>query len=406
MTQTLVGPFRQVMTMRHLPLKGPIDNHLLEIIREGAILIEDEKIVDVGKFEELRTRSNIQIHHVAEDRVALPGLIDCHTHICYAGNRYADFEDRNSGLSYLEIAQKGGGIYSSVEKTRAADEISLLRDLTNRMDILRDRGVTTVEIKSGYGLNLETELKMLRTIKRANEIHSLNVVPTCLAAHLVPKDFDSEESYLNFILTDMIPYIIREKLSSRFDIFIEEGAFTPKVSRPFLKEIKNQGFDIVIHGDQFHTGGSKLAIDVGAISVDHLEVSNEKEISALAQSNVISVGLPGASIGLGCNFIPARRLLDEGCSLAIASDWNPGSAPQGNLVAQASILATYEKLSAAEVFSGITFRAAKALKIENRGKLESGFMADIVTFPCKDIREILYHQGELTPSSVWINGAL
>ena len=406
MTQTLVGPFRQVMTMRHLPLKGPIDNHLLEIIREGAILIEDEKIVDVGKFEELRTRSNIQIHHVAEDRVALPGLIDCHTHICYAGNRYADFEDRNSGLSYLEIAQKGGGIYSSVEKTRAADEISLLRDLTNRMDILRDRGVTTVEIKSGYGLNLETELKMLRTIKRANEIHSLNVVPTCLAAHLVPKDFDSEESYLNFILTDMIPYIIREKLSSRFDIFIEEGAFTPKVSRPFLKEIKNQGFDIVIHGDQFHTGGSKLAIDVGAISVDHLEVSNEKEISALAQSNVISVGLPGASIGLGCNFIPARRLLDEGCSLAIASDWNPGSAPQGNLVAQASILATYEKLSAAEVFSGITFRAAKALKIENRGKLESGYLADIVTFPCKDFREILYHQGELTPSSVWINGAL
>ena len=406
MTQTLVGPFRQVLTMRHLPLKGPIDNHLLEIIREGAILIEGDQIVDVAMFEELKTRPKIQIHHVTEDRVALPGLIDCHTHICYAGNRYADFEDRNSGLSYLEIAQKGGGIHSTVEKTRAADEISLLRGMTNRMDILRARGVTTVEIKSGYGLNLETELKMLRAIKRAHELHSLNVVPTCLAAHLVPKEFDSEESYFNFILTDLIPIIIQEKLSSRFDIFIEDGAFTPKVSRPFLKEIKNLGFDIVIHGDQFHTGGSQLAIDVGALSVDHLEISNEKEISALAQSNVIAVGLPGASIGLGSNFVPARRLLDEGCSLAIASDWNPGSAPQGNLVAQASILATYEKLSAAEVLSGITFRAAKALKIENRGKLESGFMADIVTFPCKDFREILYHQGELTPSSVWINGAL
>jgi len=175
-------------------------------------------------------------------------------------------------------------------------------------------------------------------------------------------------------------------------------------SRNYLLALQKEGFDITVHGDQFSTGGSQVAIDVNARSVDHLEASGEVEIEALSKSEVIPVALPGASIGIGCAFTPARKLLDAGCSLAIASDWNPGSAPQGNLLTQASILSCFEKLSASEVFSGITFRAAQALNLIDRGRLTKGQLADIVAFPTTDFRDILYHQGELKASHVWKKG--
>ncbi|MBT31411.1 MAG: hypothetical protein CMO01_17285 [Thalassobius sp.] len=278
------------------------------------------------------------------------------------------------------------------------------QNVIEKLDTLLKRGITTVEVKSGYGLSLDDELKMLRAIKQAGEKHPSDVISTCLAAHIVPKDFQNEATYLQFILDELVPIIKSENLTSRFDIFIEQNAFSTEGAKFYLNQLKEQGFELTVHGDQFSTGGSKVAVDCGAVSVDHLEVSGEEEIERLAKSETIPVVLPGASMGLGMSFSPARKLLNAGCGLAIASDWNPGSAPQGNLLSQAALLGTYEKLSAAEVFAGITFRAAKALKLFDRGVLKAGNLADFIAFNCNDYREILYHQGELQAEKVWKKG--
>ncbi|MEE9371613.1 MAG: imidazolonepropionase [Saprospiraceae bacterium] len=402
----LIGPFKQVVTMNNLPLKGALRNDQLEIIEDGGILINNGKIEKVDTYNSLKKGEGIEISKLEGDFVALPGFIDCHTHICYGGSRYLDFEDRNSGVSYIDIAKRGGGIWSTVKHTRAAEKMDLIEGMILRLDRHLKNGITTVEVKSGYGLSVSQEVKMLKAIRSANEHHVVDLIPTCLAAHIVPKEFSNECEYLNHILKELVPMVKEQKLCSRFDIFIEESAFSAKASRAYLKALNRQGFDITVHGDQFTPIGSTIAIECGAVSVDHLEASTDKEILAIADSNVVAAALPGASIGLGCSFAPARKLLDAGASLAIASDWNPGSAPQGNLLSQASILATFEKLSAAEVLSGITYRAAKALALEYRGRLSIDYIADIVAFPCNDFREILYSQGELYPSHVWKNGDL
>ena len=404
----LIGPFRQIVTMRDLPLKGALKDEALEVIYEGGILINGSQIAAVNSFEVLKKEfSNqlIAIDNIEEDLVALPGFIDVHTHACFAGSRAKDYAARNNGKSYLEIAQEGGGIWSTVRHVREADKYDLINATTKRLDKLLANGITTVEIKSGYGLNIEHELKMLRVINEIKQKHQIDIHATCLAAHIIPKDWEEgEEAYLQLIIDELVPKVKEENLCNRFDIFIEEGAFGVETAKRYLNKLKEQDFQLTVHGDQFHPGGSQVAIDCGAVSVDHLEASGEKEIIALSKSDVIPVALPGASIGLGCAFTPARKLLDQGCSLAIASDWNPGSAPQGNLLTQAAILGTFEKLSTAEVFAGITFRAAKVLGLNDRGSLDKNMIADIIAFPTKDYREILYHQGELKACNVWKKG--
>jgi imidazolonepropionase len=221
----------------------------------------------------------------------------------------------------------------------------------------------------------------------------------------LPKDFPgNQEAYLQMILLELVPHIKQYNLCKRFDIFIEDNAFGTEISGNYLMALKALGFDVTVHGDQFSTGGSKVAVDVGAISVDHLEVTGDKEIAYLAKSNTIATALPGASLGIGCAFTPARKLLDAGCTLAIASDWNPGSAPMGDLLTQASILAAYEKLSTAETLGAMTYRAAAALNLQDRGRLTKGMKADFIAFPTNDYRDILYHQGMMLPQKVWIDG--
>jgi len=209
---------------------------------------------------------------------------------------------------------------------------------------------------------------------------------------------------LNEIASQLFPVLLAEKLCYRIDAFVEKSAFTPQEITPYLEKGKQLGFDLTIHADQFSTGGSELAVTLGARSADHLEASGDLEIALLANSSTVAVALPGASIGLGMAFTPARKLLDQGASLAIASDWNPGSAPMGDLLTQASILATFEKLTTAEVFAGLTFRAAAALGLTDRGKLTPGQLADFILFPTADYREILYQQGKMKPVGVWKKG--
>ncbi|MES2060360.1 MAG: imidazolonepropionase [Bacteroidota bacterium] len=401
----LIGPFTQILPLTGLPLKGALKDEQLHIIANGGVLVESGLLVAIGDFEELRKANPaVQIEEIIGQQILLPGFIDCHTHICFCGNRAKDYAMRIAGKTYLEIAKAGGGIWDTVTQTRAADEAILVNSLVKRANRHLAEGVTTIEVKSGYGLSLEEELKQLRAIKTASVQTKAKLIATCLAAHMVPKDFNGlQEEYLQYVVNELLPVIKQENLTNRVDIFIEQSAIDTKNALVYLNKAKQMGFDITVHADQFTTGGSAVAVAVGAVSADHLEASGEHEIELLADSNIVAVTLPGASMGLGMPYAPARNLLNAGACLAIASDWNPGSAPMGDLLMQAAVMSASEKLSAAEVFAGLTFRAASALKIEG-GILAPGMPADMQAYPCADYREILYYQGKLKPSQIWIGG--
>ncbi|MGE4512537.1 MAG: imidazolonepropionase [Chryseobacterium sp.] len=402
----LIGPFKQIVTLANLPLRGKISDEQIEIVEDGGIIVNENKIYKIGNFENLKSENqNIAIEEIEGVQIVLPAFTDSHTHICFGGNRANDFAMRNAGKTYLEIAESGGGIWSSVQHTRNASEEELLQTLLERIKFLISLGITTIEVKSGYGLNVENELKMLRTIQKAQQQTQATLVPTCLSAHLKPRDFEgSNEEYLQYILNEILPKVKEENLAKRVDIFIEKSAFQPEESKAFLLETKKLGFDITVHADQFTPGSSRIAVEVGAKSADHLEATIDEDIEFIAESGTVATALPGASLGLGEKFTPARKLLDAGAILAIASDWNPGSAPMGNLITQASILATFEKLTTAEVLVGITFRSAFALGLEDRGKLEVGLKADFVTFKTDNFQNVLYHQGSLKAENVYIEG--
>lgn len=406
----LIGPFKQVITMANLPLKGALSNNQLNILEDAAIIVEDGKIKRIDSFTVLlseATKLNIEVIKLKGNHVCLPGFIDSHTHICFGGTRAKDYAMRNAGKTYLEITKAGGGIWDTVTQTRKASAEELIKKTIKRTKQHLKNGVTTIEVKSGYGLSVTEELKMLRTIKKTNSETPIDLIPTCLAAHMKPKDYlGSNSEYLTEISTALFPILKEEKLSNRIDAFIEESAFTKNDIRPYFKKAKEMGFDITVHADQFSTDGSAIAVEFEALSADHLEASTEKEIELLSKSNVIANALPGASIGLGCNFTPARKLLDAGCALAIASDHNPGSAPMGDLLTQATILQTFEKLSNAEVLAGITYRAAAALNLNDRGQLKEGFLADFTLFHTDNYNEILYNQGSFKPCMVFKNGEL
>jgi len=404
----LIGPISQLVTLQDLPLKGPISDSALPVISNAGIAIENSTIVAVDNWDSLIARyPTAHITKLEGAYVAVPGYIDCHTHICFGGNRARDFALRNAGVSYLEIAQSGGGIWDTVTQTRKCTEQELTQIVIKNANKHLQSGVTTIEVKSGYGLSVEEEIKMLRAIYNGNNETAADLVATCLAAHLKPKDFNgSNEAYLNYLVTNLFPVLRSENLTNRIDAFVESSAFSIDEIVPYLQAAKALNFDITIHADQFTTGGSEVALQFEALSADHLEASGDKEIEALAQSNTIAVALPGASVGLGCSFAPARKILNKGGALAIASDWNPGSAPMGDLVCQASILATFEKLTTAEVFAGITFRAAAALNLFDRGRLVAGNKADFILYSTNDYRDILYYQGSLRPSKIWKSGKL
>lgn len=406
MQVTIYGPFHQLLPMANMPVKGALTDDQLLILSQAGIAFAGDTILAVGKFEQLVGQfSHANVHEITTPSVCLPGFIDCHTHICHGGSRARDFALRNAGTSYLEIAKQGGGIWDTVTQTRKLNIHELASGIIDRANYMRTLGISTIEVKSGYGLSVEHELDMLRAIQLANKHTAQELIPTCLAAHILPKDFKgNHQAYLNYISQELFPILQQEKLSSRIDIFVEEEAFSQQMAIDYLQKAKSFGFECTVHADQFTTGGSQVATTVEAVSADHLEVSTTQEINMLSKSNTTAVALPGASMGLGMPFTPARQLLDAGASVAIASDWNPGSAPQGNLLNQASILATYQKLSNAEVLSGITNRAAHALRKSTIGQLKPSYKANFVIFETSNYQEITYQQGRLTPSKTVIHG--
>jgi imidazolonepropionase len=400
----LIGPFSQILTMSKLPLKGAISDDKLEIIEDGGIVVSGDKIVEIGKFSVLSKKEEM-IKEIDFSCVLVPGFIDCHTHICHYGSRSEEYAKRNSGMSYQEILSEGGGIHNTMLSTEKSSDEELERETISRLDRHFKEGVLTCEIKTGYGSSLRQELRLLNIINKINDVSPSDIVSTCLAAHVTPKKFNSSSEYLDMIIEELIPQIEKKKLTSRIDIFIEEKAFSPTESFGYLSQLKDR-FDITVHANQFSSGGVKVGVDCGARSVDHLEVINENEIKYLSKSETSAVVLPGCSLGLGIPFAPARKLLDNNCKLSIATDWNPGSAPMGDLLQQSSLLGSIEKLSNAEVFSAITFRSADALGLDDRGAIEKDKIADFVGFKTNDYREILYNQGKLKPSFICKRGKI
>ncbi|PKV62440.1 imidazolonepropionase [Pontibacter ramchanderi] len=406
-THILIGPFSQVLTMAELPETGPIADEQLQVLENVGVLVYEGRIMQVGNYDKLlqhATDSNYIFHKIDQPMVLLPGLIDAHTHICFAGSRANDYAMRVAGKSYLEIARSGGGILDSVRKTREATLVELVDLLKKRCDRHLSEGVTTCEVKSGYGLTTEEELKMLEAIQLVNKHHALELIPTCLAAHMRPPEHTDSRLYLQEVVTQLLPQVKEQGLANRVDIFIEETAFSEEESLEYLAAAKELGFEITVHADQFSTGGSRIAAEAGAVSADHLEASGEEEFALMREAGVVATVLPGASLGLGMHYAPARRMLDGGLCVAIATDWNPGSAPMGDLLLQAALLGASEKLTIAETLAGITVRAAKALNLTDRGIVAKGMQADLIAFPTDNYKEIFYQQGKLKPMQVWKRG--
>lgn len=396
----LYGPFKELVTLKDIPLHGALNDDQVSIIKEGGIIVEDGKVFELGNYETL-SKKHASVEKVLNndsEKIAVPSFIDCHTHICWAGDRTNDYALRVAGKPYLEVAASGGGIMSTVRATRKATEEELVEAILIHASELLKQGVGIVEIKSGYGLNHEDELKMLRAIKMANTQTPVELISTFLGAHIKPKDFDGSNSeYLQMLLKETVPVIQKEKLCTRSDIFVEEGAFSEEEATEYAKTLIDLGFDMTMHVDQFHSGGGKLAVELGCVSADHLEFTDDEGVRSFSNSETVAVALPGASLGLGMRFTPCRKLLDENACVAIATDWNPGSAPMGDLLAQSALIGASENLSIAETLAGITFRAARALRV-NEGRIEEGRMARFNVFETDDYRKIFYLQGKLRPT--------
>jgi imidazolonepropionase len=366
----------------------------IHVIPDAAMVWDEEEIVWVGPERELPAQYRSAERVDAGRRLVIPGLIDCHTHLAFAGWRADEFAQRIRGRSYLEIARAGGGIASTVRQTRAASEEELVKRASGFLQEMLALGVSTVECKSGYGLNEETELKLLRVYRRLAREQPVRLVPTFLGAHMVPPEFqDNREGYVELLTERLIPRIAGDQLASFCDVFVEESAFSVEEARRILRAGQDAGLGSKLHADQLTNGtGAELAAEVGAVSADHLECVSEGGIAALREAGVVAVSLPFAALYLGHQPMPARRLIEGGVAVAVATDFNPGTAPSYHLPLALTLACTLQRMSPAEALKGATVYAARALGIEAAaGSLEPGKRADIVVIDAPDVNHWLYH---------------
>ena len=386
------------------------------IIENGAVAITDGRIVAVGSSPDVLNSFTSGNTIDAEGKVACPGFVDPHTHIVYAGDRLNEFELKIKGADYLEILAGGGGIISTVQHTRGAGSDELIASGAKRLDKMLASGTTTCEIKTGYGLDTETELKMLAAIESLDRSHSIDIVPTFLAAHTVPPEYkERSDEYVSLICDQMLPIAWKWFEQSNFpekgrsfycDVFTEEKAFDVTQSRRILEAAKTLGFGVKAHVDQFtNLGGSRLAIEMNAASIDHLDAISDEEILLLASSETVGIFIPTENFNAGkTGFAPARKLIDSGCAVAISTDYNPGSAPCPSQQMAMTIASRYQKLLPSELLATATINAACAIGEGARvGSLEIGKDADVLIFDSKDYREIIYEFGG-PPSVTVIKG--
>ncbi len=381
----------------------------IHAIADAALVWEGETIRWVGP------RSALPAEYAGSERfdagggLVIPGLVDCHTHLAFGGWRADEFEQRILGRSYQEIAAAGGGIARTMRLTREASEPELVERASGFLREMLSLGVTTVECKSGYGLDREHELRLLRVYRTLAGIQTVRIVPTFLGAHVVPPEFRADRAgYLSLLIDDLIPCIARERLAAFCDVFVERSAFTVDEARRLLRAAQAAGLGAKLHADQLSQGGgAELAAEVGAVSADHLECASEAGISAMARADVVAVSLPLASLYLGQPPVPARRWIEAGVAVAVATDFNPGSAPSYHLPFALTLACTLQRMTPAEALKGATIIAAQALGLAGRiGSLEPGKAADFVLLDAPDVTHWIYHFRPNACRSVVVGGGL
>jgi len=381
----------------------------LEVLSDAAILIDGATIAAVGRYADLR-RTTGNVERVEVRGVVYPGFVDCHTHAVFGAPRLDDHERRALGMDYKTIAAAGGGILESVRDVRARPEGELAALTLARLGALLAHGATTIEVKSGYGLDCETELKQLRVIARLAGAQPATLVATFLGAHEVPPEFrDRRADYVRLVCEEMIPAVARERLAVACDVFCEPGVFSVAEARTVLAAARRHGLALKLHADELDgSGGAELAVDMGALSADHLAGVSAAGIGALAASETVAVLLPTTLLFLGSRSqAPARRLLDAGAALALATDLNPGSSPTLSLPLVMALAVSQLGLRHAEVVNAVTVNAAAALGlVADRGQLAPGFRADIVVGDVADWREVAYWMGGNAVTAVWTGGSL
>jgi imidazolonepropionase len=383
----------------------------LSIIEAGAMLVRDGRIAKVATTTDIEPLISSSVAVVdAQGRVVLPGFVDAHTHPVFASNRVAEFEQRATGVTYQEIAAQGGGIQSTVRATRAASQAQLVKAGKRYANWFLRCGTTTVEAKSGYGLSVEDELKMLRAIKALNQETPLAYVPTFLGAHDVPPEFKSRrEQYVSLLIEEMIPRVTEQKLASYCDVFCEQKVFSVDEAWKILSAARCQGLGLRLHADQLSlSGGARLAAELNAVTADHLEYTDAQGIAALKTAGVQPVLLPGSVYALGSSRYPAARdMIEAGLPLVLATDFNPGSSPTPSMLQVLSLAATHLKMSPAEAITATTINAAYSLnRGQEVGSLENGKSADFVIHDVQDYRELAYFFGLEHPWQTYAKGHL
>jgi imidazolonepropionase len=379
------------------PLRGA-DLGRVEVVEDAYVLCEGGRIAAVGRMRDLPPLESDVAEVDGRGLCAIPGLVDCHTHACFGGDRVEEFALRARGASYEELHAAGGGILSSVQATRAAGEDGLRAGVRRHLDWMRRAGTTTAEAKSGYGLDRETELASLSAIRAEG------AVPTFLGAHAVPPEFDDGDAYVDFLIAEVLPEAA--SIAEAADVFLERGAFDAPQARRYLEACAAAGLALRLHGDQFtESGAIPLAVELGARSVDHLEATGDEGVRALAASEVVGVFLPASALFLARPMPPARALIDAGAAVALATDFNPGSAFCESLPFVCSLAATQLRMSVEEALAACTVNAAHVLgRSDRKGRIARGFDADIVLLDAPDWRYLAYHLAGQVVAETFVGG--
>jgi len=375
------------------------------ILTQSSVAIKNGKVLAI--FDDSQASYHADKRYDAENKWLLPGFIDCHTHLVYGGNRANEFEQRLQGKTYTEIAQQGGGIQGTVNATREASEQTLLSGAIKRAARLVEEGVTCIEVKSGYGLDMDTELKMLKVAKQIAEHLPVSIVPTYLGAHTVPKEYRSTpDDYVQFICDHVIPAVATQKLASCVDVFCESIGFSAVQCRKIFTAAKAHQLNVKAHVEQLSDlKGAKLAAEFGALSVDHIEYLDPKDIPALKQSGTVAVLLPGAFYYLSeTKKPPVAELRANKVPIAIATDLNPGSSPIASILTIMNMASVLFGLTPEEVLYGVTINAAKALDLSNKGQIQTGMDADLCLWDIEHPSELVYGINQLRPSTKWFAG--
>ena len=410
MNKLIIKNASELITCKGKAPKHGKDMSDIGLIKNGCIVIEDGIIVDVGTSNKLKNYNEKEYQIIdAANKAVMPGFIDSHTHLIFGGYRADEFSWRLKGDSYMSIMERGGGITSSVRATRNTSLEEFIALGIKRLDKILAMGVTTVEGKSGYGLDSETEIRQLKAMKQLNEMHPVDIVPTFLGPHSVlPEYKGKEDEFIQFMIDDVLPKVKKENLAEFADIFCEKNVFTIEQSRKFLRAAKNAGLKLKIHADEmYQLGGAELAVELGCTSADHLLQASDEGIRQLSESNTVATLLPGTAFCLKEEYARARHMIDSGCAVSLATDFNPGSCFTNSIPLIIALAALHMNMTIEEIITSLTINAAAAVgKSDTTGSIEKGKKADIIILEYPSIHFLPYHAAVNIVETVIKNGKI